>query len=458
MVEPQQDIPRWQELERLVDLGDVDQVRAFLKSIPLGETAYTLVRMEESKRTRLLELLPPEEAADLVESLSDAQAADLIEELPAERAAAIVEEMASDEQADVLAELKADDAEAILARMDPAEAEEVRRRARYPANTTGGIMITEYVAYPDHLRIDDVVCDLRLNAAKYSPYDLQNIYVVAGRTGQLRGIVRLRDLVLSPGSTALTAISLTDTQSVKVTDDLDRLEDFFDRTDLYTAPVVDEWNRLVGVVRRAHVQEALAERAGKTILRLSGIVTGEELRTMQIKTRMVRRLAFLVPNIGLNLISTSVIAIYEPILARVSALMIFLPILSDMCGCSGSQAVAVSLREMTLGLVKPAELMHVLSKEIRLGVINGLILGAALGTITWLMRGDTYPYLGLVVGGSMAINNVLAVCFGGSLPLVLKSFKIDPALAAGPVLTTVTDMGAFFFALTFAWLMLYLTT
>jgi magnesium transporter len=457
MAEERTDIRRWEELEQLVGVGDAAAVQRFLKSLPLGETAYTLARMEEGMRTRLLELLPPEDAADLVEALSDAQAADMIEDLSVDRAAAIVDEMASDEQADVLAVLKSQDAEAILARMDPEEADDVRRRSRYAANTAGGLMITEYVAYSDSLKIDDVVRDMRQNASKYSSYDLQNIYVVESKTGKLRGVVRLQELVLSAGGAALTAVSLTETLSVKVGADLDRMEDFFDRNDLYAAPVVDEWDRLVGVVRRAHVQEALAERAGKTILRLYGIVTGEEIRSMKLRSRMARRLAFLIPNIFLNLVSTSVIAIYEPVLAKVSALMIFLPILSDMCGCSGNQAVAVSLRELTLGLVKPSELLQALGKEIRLGLINGLILGTVLGLITWMMRGDTYPYLGLVVGGAMAVNNVVAVCFGGSLPLLLKSVRIDPALAAGPILTTVTDLCAFFFALTFVRIMLYAT-
>ena len=153
----------------------------------------------------------------------------------------------------------------------------------------------------------------------------------------------------------------------------------------------------------------------------------------------------------------SVIAFYEPLLAQVSALMIFLPILSDMSGCSGNQAVAVSMRELALGLVKPFEAMRVLAKEAAMGLITGLVLGVALGTIAWLMRGDAYPYLGLVVGAAMTVNCVVAVCVGGVVPLLLKWIKVDPALASGPLLTTITDLCGFFFALTFANVMLHMT-
>lgn len=447
----------WEKLDELVDLGDAQNAVSFLQSLPVGETAHTIARMDEEKRTRLLELMPAETAAFLIEALSHAQAADLIEELPAERAAAIVDEMDSDEQADLLAEMHEDDAEAILEQMSPEEAEDVRRLSQHGPDTAGGIMITEYLSYADHLKIDDVITDLRRRSHEYSHYDVQYLYVIGSDAGQLRGVARLRELVLSDGSTSITSVMLPKTHRVEVTASLDEIEDFFDRYDFLAAPVVDQEGRLVGVVRRAHLEEALAERADKAMLRIGGIIGGEELRTMPVASRAIRRLAFLAPNIGLNMVAVSVIAFYEPLLAKVSALMIFLPILSDMSGCSGNQAVAVSMRELSLGVVKPFEVMRVLFQEVAVGLINGLVLGVALGIIAWVMRGDTYPYLGLVVGAAMVVNSVVSVCIGGTVPLMLKAIKIDPALASGPLLTTITDLGAFFFALTFAKIMIQMT-
>ena len=290
--EPQTQTSPWLELERLVELGDASGAEAFLESLPSGETAHTISRMEDSKQIKLLKLLPVEVAADLIEILSDVQSADLIEKLPFKLAASIVDQMVSDEQADLLAELSQGDAEAIIEQMSPEEAADVRRLSKYEPDTAGGIMITEFLAYPEHLKIDDVVWDLRRNAKKYAAYDVQYVYVVSSDNQRLRGTVRLRDLVLTSGSSRITSIMFTDMHSVEVSANLDQLEDFFDRHDFFGAPVVDELGRLVGVVRRAFVEEALAERADKAMLRIGGIIGGEELRTMPMASRATRRLAF----------------------------------------------------------------------------------------------------------------------------------------------------------------------
>ena len=123
-----------------------------------------------------------------------------------------------------------------------------------------------------------------------------------------------------------------------------------------------------------------------------------------------------------------------------------------MSGCSGNQAVAVRMRELSLGIVRPSEAFRVWMQEIAVGVINGVVLGMLIGTAAWLWKGSVI--LGLVVGGALAINTVVAVSLGGTVPLLLKRFGVDPALASGPILTTVTDMMGFFLALTFASIML----
>jgi magnesium transporter len=133
-------------------------------------------------------------------------------------------------------------------------------------------------------------------------------------------------------------------------------------------------------------------------------------------------------------------------------LAVFLPIISDMSGCSGNQSVAVSIRELTLGLVRPRDIMRVLVKEAAVGLVNGLVLGLLIASVAWLWQGN--PWLGLVVGVALMLNTLLAVCLGGSIPLILKRYNMDPALASGPILTTVTDMCGFFFVLGLATLML----
>ena len=198
--------------------------------------------------------------------------------------------------------------------------------------------------------------------------------------------------------------------------------------------------------------DAIAERADEAYLKSQGIVGGDEFRSMPLLTRSSRRLSWLTVKIFLNLASASVIAMYEDTLAAAFTLAVFLPIVSDMSGCSGYQAVAVSMRELTLDIIKPYELVRVCVKELTLGLVTGTALGLLLAGVAWLWKGN--PWLGLVVGSALAANTLVAVIVGGALPLLLRRFRVDPALAAGPMLTTITDTGGFFLVLSLATLLL----
>ena len=169
---------------------------------------------------------------------------------------------------------------------------------------------------------------------------------------------------------------------------------------------------------------------------------------MPLVTRSRRRLAWLSINIFLNIIAASVIAFYQETLEQVIALAVFLPIISDMSGCSGNQAVAVSMRELSLGLVSSKEVMRVWIKEVGVGLINGFALGCLIAMVAFLWKGN--PWLGAVVGLAMLVNTIVAVSLGGTLPLVMRRLNMDPALASGPILTTVTDMCGFFLVLSCA--------
>ena len=188
------------------------------------------------------------------------------------------------------------------------------------------------------------------------------------------------------------------------------------------------------------------------LLSFSGIVGGEELRSMSLARRASRRLSWLSINIVLNVCAASVIAMFQDTLSAVIALAVFLPIVSDMSGCSGNQAVAVSMRELSLGIVKPYEAARVWLQEVKVGMINGVVLGCLIAIAAYIWKGN--PYLGVVVGVALMLNTLVAVSIGGTVPLLLKRMKVDPAVASGPILTTITDMCGFFLVLSVATLFL----
>jgi len=441
------EVEPWVGLTASAERGDAAEVAQLLRDFSPGDTARAFANLKDESRRRVLELLEPAVASRVLEGLPEAQAADLIELLEAADAASIMNELPSDEQADLLALLPEDRAETILASMEPEEARIARRLAAYPPDLAGGLMIAEYLRYPAHARVGDVIDDIRANTEQYRDYDVQYGYVTA-RDGRLVGVLSMRDLLLADNRVPVRSLMIDKPLRVSADLPLDELRDVFEQYPFVGLPVVADRDLLVGVVRRADLQQALEDRAESDHMKSQGIVGGEELRTMPVLSRSGRRLSWLSVNIVLNLAAASVIALYQETLQAVIALAVFLPIVSDMSGCSGNQAVAVSMRELTLGVIRPVDALRVWLKELSVGLMNGAALGALIAGAAWLWKGDLL--LGAVVGSAMALNTVVAVSLGGVIPLMLKRMRIDPALASGPMLTTVTDMCGFALLLSFA--------
>lgn len=444
---PSQDRP-WEGIGEHLEASEFEEAAQLLDGLSGEEQKLAMSHLSGRAQAALVETLDPSVAADLLERLPDAQAADILEELSAESAADIFEALPEETGADFLREMSPADSAAVLAEMDdPEEAEQLRELTSYPWDTAGGLMTHSFASFDEGSRVGDVLNELSEQAESYADMDVQYVYVTDPE-GHLRGVLRLRDLVLTPRSRPVAEIMLKDPVQVQVENDFDTLRNVFSERNYIGLPVVDENGILVGAVTQRAVREATADHQTEDYLHSAGILGGEELRSMPMLARCGRRLAWLAPNIVLNIIAASVIAFYEDTLQAVIALAVFLPIVSDMSGCSGNQAVAVSIRELTLGLIRPTEFLRIVWKEGVLGIINGFVLGCILGTIAALWKDNVY--LGLVIGGALFFNTVLSVLLGGCVPLLLKRLKVDPALASGPILTTCTDMCGFFLVLNLA--------
>ncbi|MCE2424424.1 MAG: magnesium transporter [Pseudomonadales bacterium] len=446
------DISQEAPSERLKTLvaTDPDAIDGYLATLSGAEVVRAMFRLESAERHAILRVVEPETAAEFIEDVPDEVAADLIEALPVEDAASIVTALPSHEQADVLAEVEDEDMDRILGAMAPESAREARELLGYDPESAGGLMVREYLAFGAGATARDVLEELTSGVRDLSPTLLQYAYAVEP-DGTLAGVVRTRDLVAAPPESAIGSLMKRPT-AVNAEADLATVDACLEESEVLSLPVTDDAGRLLGVVEREHVDDALVERASDDHLKSQGIVGGEELRSMPVAERSGRRLSWLSVNIVLNMVSVSVIAAFEETLAAVIALAVFLPIVSDMSGCSGNQAVAVSMRELTLGVVGPRDALRVWWQEAKVGVLNGLALGVLLGLAAWAWKGN--PALGAVVALALALNTVVAVSIGGTVPLLLKRLGADPAVASGPVLTTVTDMCGFFLVLGIATLAL----
>ena len=449
----------WQPMLALIQSGDAEQLTTFVKLIEPSDVAYTIGRLDEEPRTQLFTMLSDRDAefaADLMGHFADELSADIIEELEPEQAAAIVDEMDSDDQADVLAEMEPEDARAILDEMDPEEAADAEARLLYAPDSAGGLMITEYFVARAGQTVTDVLNDLRTLAADddralEDDHEVRYLYVL-DHEERLKGVVKLRHLIVAHPQRVITELMVEELDSVSPDATLDELEDLFDHHSYTAVPVLDAAGVMLGVVQHVAVQEELVERSDEDLAKVGGIVGGEELRSMEWGTRVLGRILFLGPIMLLLIVSATVIALFEGTIERVPILAAFLPVVAGVCGSAGNQAVAVSMREIALGLIKPGDFWYVVRKEAVVAGFNGIVLGVVLMLITWAWKGN--PWLGLVIGGAVPMVLLFAACLGGSIPVVLRKVGLDPAMASGPVVTTVVDLASFFTVLILAALLI----
>lgn len=431
-------------LHEAVDAADEQQVTEIVESMSSQEALRQASLMKADDRDQMISILTPEAAAELVEEAPAGLAISMMEGLDSTVAAKIMEELQTSTQADIVQEMEKKDAEAILSEMDSASAEDVRRLSRYDPDTAGGLMELEAFSSTADETVGSILNRMLKDDEEFERHRGQHPYII-DEVGRLIGVVSLRSLLRNKRSVRLSEI-MSPAISVQPETSQHELANLFDDNPFLGVPVVDNEGTLLGVVSRIELADAELVRAEQQSLSRQKV--GDELRSMPTLLRSRRRLAWLSSNIVLNIIAASVISAYEETLAAMIAIAVFLPMVSDMSGCSGNQAVGVSMRELSLGLTRPIDLFHVLKKELSVGVINGIVLGILIGVVAWIWKDNLY--LGVVIGLALSVNTLIAVSIGGTVPLMLKRFGIDPAVASGPLLTTVTDMAGFFLVLSLA--------
>ena len=392
-------------------------------------------------RVIFFRILSPKIAAPILEAMPDeSEIIRIISKVSSKIAANILKNFSSDIQVDILRELEPPRFQRIINYFPKKNRKNITSNIIFADNTAGGLMISEFLKYRNNLQSNDIKEDLEKNSDKYKDFDVQYTYIV-DKNERLVGIIPIRSLLLAKKNTQLEEITRKEVIFIPVDASIDKIRSYFEKYNFLAFPILNPEGKLLGVLTKNIFDHFMQKETSQEILKLTGIPGGEEFRSQPIYYRSRKRLAWLSINIFLNFLAASVIIAYEGTLAQVITLAVFLPIISDMSGCSGNQSVAVTLREIALGLISPKEIFKVLGKEIILGFINGFILGSLIALIAIIWKGNIY--LGLVVGLALALNTIMAVCLGSAIPIILKSFKIDPAIASSPILTTVTDMSGF---------------
>jgi magnesium transporter len=420
----------------LLEAGDESGLRALLADLRPSDFADLAVAFDQDEIARMLEAIPEEWRAEFLAELHPEEAADYIETLTHDEAADLLEEMDPDDAADIVAELEDERAEQILGEMEADEAAELRELIAYPPDTAGGIMTPAFVAISPDLRADQAVSALRQVAQEAET--IYYVYVLDAEE-HLLGVLSLHNLVLSRPDTPVRDLMVKSAVvKARVTDDQEAVARLITDYNLLAVPVVDEEDRLVGIVTQDDIADVLEEEATEDIERLGGSSPLEvSYRLASVPLLFRRRIVWLLMLFLAEAYTGSVLRHYEEVTSQVIALSFFMPLLIGTGGNIGSQTVTTLVRAMAVGEVQLRDVRWVLAKEFAVAAAMGVIMAVvAFGRAELLNVGSD---VALVVSSTILVICMWSATVAAVLPLILKKLRIDPAVVSAPLITTLVD-------------------
>lgn len=308
----------------------------------------------------------------------------------------------------------------------------------YPPETAGALMDARHIAIPLESTVGEAADRIR-NLTSHHAEDVTYIYVTDG-DGRLRGVVSLRSLLFNPRDRRVSEVMDPNVRSLAVEDDQEEVARRMQSEPYLALPVVDRRRRLVGVIKLREAARVAQAEATEDMRLMVGLSVEENLST-PYRESIRKRLPWLCLNLGTSMLAAVVVGFFEPTISRWTALVVFLPLISAVAGNAGIQGLTVIVRGIALGQMDEGDAMRVLRKEIVIGMVNGFVLGGAIGLIGIIWKGSAL--LGVVAGAAMAVNQIIGAALGVAAPLIMRSRGIDPALASSIFVTTFTDMLGF---------------
>jgi magnesium transporter len=437
-------------LDRMVELvrkGDIAHFIRRAHDFEPADLADVLSALDEKERVTVVQALPPELSSQaLAEMPEEAHAGETLAALDPKQAAEIVEELDDDDAADILGDMDPTRQERILSGVF--DRTEVDRLLRYHEETAGGLMTTHTVTVPDSATAEQALEQIRRQSEEVE--DFYQVFVVDGDR-RLVGLLPFKDLVISRPERPVNAFMAPADISVKPDLDQEEVARLMARYNLPSVAVVDDEGRLLGMVTFDDVIDVVEAETTEDLLKFGGVSPDEELGAGW-RTAVRSRLPWLSVNLGTAFLAGGVVYLFQHTIQRTLALAVWMPVIAGMGGNAGTQALAVTVRRLALGLIPVNVFTRVVGKEMVVGVINGLVMGAAVGTVATLIGEGAR--LGLVVFLAMTGNLMVAGFAGAFIPLVLERLGIDPAVASSIFVTTFTDVCGFLLLLGLAGLLL----
>jgi magnesium transporter len=426
-------------VRRLLRIGATANLQNLLQKQHPADLGQVFGELHERERRAAFDVLAeryPRVAMEALSELGPEAGAALLADRPAEDIARLLQELPSDDAAAMVDHLPEELSGSVLELMRRKESAEVESLLEYEENTAGRIMNPHVFALSEELTVGEAITELQQARDVEMVFYL---YIVDARR-HLVGVASLRRLLLVSPETPLRRIMTTDVTSVRVDTDQEEVARLVASYNLLAIPVVDEENKLVGVITVDDVIDVIKDEATEDIYRLAGVSSDERVFTPP-GTSLRKRLPWLGVNLITAFLASSVVGLFEGTISRVTALAVLMPIVAGMGGNAATQTLTVIVRGIALGELTWANSRKALIKEGIVGLGNGAVLGLLGGVYAWVVKGD--PWLGTILALAMIVNMFVAATAGTLIPLALRALKVDPALASSVFITTLTDVFGF---------------
>lgn len=423
-------------LDNLLLENHIDEFRNEFLAMHTYEQSEYFEDSNEEIRQRIFEVLSPEEVADFFEQLEidEDEYESLFDTMDAEYASKVLEDMSYDNAVDIMNQLSKQKIVSLLTLMKREDAKEIKALLHYEEDTAGGIMTTEYISLKATMPVKEAMMHVKEQAP-----DAETIYVIfiVNDNKQLAGVLSLRDLIVAENDAYIEDIMSERVISANAADDQEDVAQKMRDYDFIAMPVVDYQDHLLGIITIDDILDVMDEEASEDYSRLAGVSDVDATNDSIIKTAR-KRLPWLIILTFLGMITATILGSFEDTLSQVALLAAFIPIISGMSGNSGTQSLAVSVRNISTGEIYEQSKFKVALRETGSGFLSGLICSILLFLIIMILYGQ--PILAVIVGASLTIAMTVGTLVGSMIPLVMDKLKIDPAVASGPFITTINDI------------------
>lgn len=424
-----------QETHELLKAGDIAAARRMAKRVSALRTARLLNEVPMDTVVEFLRDMGWEQAAVIAGYLPPELAVKVLQQLSEDDAGTLLADMAPERMIDVLAVMPETLAESLLSQFDPDYRYRIETLASWPEGTAGAVMSPHFLSIEPDTTVSEAI-----ESVRSAPSEVERtayLFVVAPGTGELQGVISLRELMLASPERRASEVMTSEVLAIRADDDaIDAAKRVRSRR-LKMIPVVDDRDVLVGIISIGQSMDLLAQTVADDMVAMNAASPDESFYTPP-KQAAKKRLPWMAANVFLNLGAVAVISSFEDTIVQVAILAAFLPMITDMGGNVGIQALSVSIRSIALGEARLIDFWKAMRKEIAIGLMNGVALGLLFAVVAYLLQGNMM--LGIVAGIALALNVLLAGVVGGTIPFLIKRMGKDPAMMTGPILTTITDI------------------